>query len=530
VIVALSVREITREFLNIAGPISVRRDLLTVRALPPPRSLRDELRFIAFSNGIPSFRAFANSRHPVWDRDYDPNTHSYRAEYLNKKSNRLTISAFPGVDVIDTIDDPEPDQGGPDHQEDIIIKRLRVPEDTVAFDFAVTSSDGKFEKTASKPADARPKVINEAMPNQVWDWEVDVPGEDTYHISVRLRNKSGGGPKNTSVITLRDHLVVCLGDSCAAGEGNPDITGRVRFGIECDAATASMVAEKEAKKIGINKKINMLKRARWLEPLAHRSLRSGHARGTRSAEDRTAGRVITFVTFATSGAKIKEGLLEAQHPWQKPLGGQLEEARRTVGDRSVEALLLSIGGNDVGFAAGLEQLASDWQGGGLDKMVSETRRRIDELEGKFDDLAASIEEILNPRRVFITEYPTGLFDKKDPLGPLGRRAEGCGVFDSTAYMQVSAVDAHMIFELAHRLNDQVRSAAERHDGWTYIDGINEGFAGHGYCEDDTFWIGAEQSCRGQGDFEGTMHPNFNGHGVYEQCVADELRRHFLEVE
>lgn len=182
------------------------------------------------SNGIPSFRAFVNSRHPVWDRDYDPNTHSYRAEYLNK-SNRLTISAFPGVDVVETIDDPEPDQGGPEHQEDIILKRLKVPADTVAFDFAVTSSDGNFERTASKPADARPKVINEAMPNQAWDWEVDVPGEAIYTISVRLRNKSGGGPKNTSVITLRHHLVVCLGDSIAAGQGNPEITGRVRFEV-----------------------------------------------------------------------------------------------------------------------------------------------------------------------------------------------------------------------------------------------------------------------------------------------------------
>lgn len=280
-----------------------------------------------------------------------------------------------------------------------------------------------------------------------------------------------------------------------------------------------------------NTKIKMLRSARWLEPLAHRSLWSGHARGTRSAEDSTAGRVITFVTFATSGAKIDEGLLEAQHPsWQDV--GQIEEAHRTVGDRSIDALLLSIGGNDVGFASGLEQLASDWRGGGLDKMVRDTRQRIDDLEGKFDDLATRIESILDPRRVFITEYPTGMFDKKDPLGPLGRRAEGCGVFDTTAYMQVSAVDAAMIFELAHRLNDQVRFAADRHadKGWTYIDGISEGFAGHGYCEDDTFWIGAENSCRNQGNFEGTMHPNFSGHGVYEQCVADALRRHFLEED
>ncbi len=45
---ALSVREITREVLNITGPISVRRDLFTIRDLPPTRSVRDALTFLAF--------------------------------------------------------------------------------------------------------------------------------------------------------------------------------------------------------------------------------------------------------------------------------------------------------------------------------------------------------------------------------------------------------------------------------------------------------------------------------------------------
>lgn len=46
VTVALSVRTIARECLNIAEVISVREDILTLRTVPPPRSLRKELNFI----------------------------------------------------------------------------------------------------------------------------------------------------------------------------------------------------------------------------------------------------------------------------------------------------------------------------------------------------------------------------------------------------------------------------------------------------------------------------------------------------
>lgn len=42
----LSTLAISRDCLNIEGPVSVQRDILVVRDLPLPRSLRDELRFI----------------------------------------------------------------------------------------------------------------------------------------------------------------------------------------------------------------------------------------------------------------------------------------------------------------------------------------------------------------------------------------------------------------------------------------------------------------------------------------------------
>jgi hypothetical protein len=44
--VTLSLRAIAQDCLGITGEVSVRRDILVRRAHPPPRSLRDELRFV----------------------------------------------------------------------------------------------------------------------------------------------------------------------------------------------------------------------------------------------------------------------------------------------------------------------------------------------------------------------------------------------------------------------------------------------------------------------------------------------------
>ncbi len=65
-----------------------------------------------------------------------------------------------------------------------------------------------------------------------------------------------------------------------------------------------------------------------------------------------------------------------------------------------------------------------------------------------------------------------------------------------------------------------------------IDGIKEAFAGHGYCATPdprrpggatdrrgSYFVSAEQSCRDQGDFEGTMHPNEHGHEMYAERIV-----------
>lgn len=79
--------------------------------------------------------------------------------------------------------------------------------------------------------------------------------------------------------------------------------------------------------------------------------------------------------------------------------------------------------------------------------------------------------------------------------------------------------------LNRTLKDAVEEAAEEYD-WTFVDGIAEGFRGHGYCRsrNERYFVTASESCTRQGDFNGIMHPNQSGHRVYRDQIAAAIRR------
>ena len=129
----------------------------------------------------------------------------------------------------------------------------------------------------------------------------------------------------------------------------------------------------------------------------------------------------------------------------------------------------------------------------------------------------------------INEYPTVLFERMDAAGdPID--GGGCGIF-SGPDMGLSLDDWRAIKKIGIELNELIREVAAS-NGWILIDGIAERFAGHGYCATadprrpgggtnrrGSYFVSAEQSCRDQGDFEGTMHPNEYGHEVYAERIA-----------
>lgn len=283
------------------------------------------------------------------------------------------------------------------------------------------------------------------------------------------------------------------------------------------------------------------RKARWISKYAYRSYRSGPSLAAREAEHESFDYAerITFLSFARSGSEVEKGLLGPRalsginsDTWIGNIG-QIEEVRKATSGRSIDALVISIGGNDAGFAGALTDLVmnDNFILGGKD---AAERRKIEknavhriktELPAYFDSLKQAIDTQLRPRKVFITEYPSGLFTKFDDNGQVIDDRPG-GIYDSWFDLDLTKEDGKAVRRLGEQLNQLIRAKAE-YFGWIYVSGIDQGFAGHGYSAQRPYIVGAEESCRTQGDFEGMMHPNKDGHNIYRDCIARALRKHMI---
>jgi hypothetical protein len=360
-----------------------------------------------------------------------------------------------------------------------------------------------------------------------------------------------------ATLVLEDLLVVSIGDSAASGQGNPDVPGSPE-GFDIDApwwvwfipGAALYLITKEAFDWASNQlkrnlttisragglTIDMDPKPVWLEPFAYRSLRSGHAHAAKLIEDRAKGTVVTFLPFGRTGSEIPEGLIGPRTSNGRRIDqwvgnvGQIEEVARTVGTRQIDALLIYIGVNDMGVAASLKELVagdSPILGSGDPtqtrlRVKAEGERKLAELPSKFRDLADAL-KVLNVRQVYLTEYPTGLFDDKN-----GNDAAGCGLF-SGPQLNLSRRDAELIKDLAEQLNKVLKNAAKEH-GWVYVSGVATAFKGHGYCTGGRrYFVQAEESLVLQGDTEGTIHPNPVGHTKVAALVAKSVQKNTVDA-
>ena len=330
-----------------------------------------------------------------------------------------------------------------------------------------------------------------------------------YKIELTVTDRNGQQATYTEVIKVKDLLIVLIGDSNASGEGNPTEKGEqpTHSKINCSYSLTAYLANNEGEEFDAHG-------ATWLEPFAHRSLKSGLARAALALDKRDPHTSVTFLTFATSGASINKGLLSRQKSWQTT--GQIEEARRAVNGRQIDLLMMSIGVNDLEFSKVLADLT------GHDKSTSQVVREIEDrlrqMPDKLIALDKAIKAKLKPRKTLITEYPTRLFDNAD--GTIG---SGCDLFDPPAMTGLSRGDAIKIVEKGKELNLTLKSMGGGF-GWAYVGGIDNAFKGHGYCTGSKtrYFVKAEESCKNQGDLKGTAHPNSKGHWAIRKQVLEVL--------
>lgn len=431
----------------------------------------------------------AESRHPEDQKAYDPEQHVYQAAYVQPSGWRLSVTATlpPAVD---------------------------------GWQWEVVETEGQFRESGPFPDEGE------------LTFQVPHPGQ--YELTVKAQAADGRVYTAGHRFHLRDYLIAAVGDSYFCGEGTPDMPGKphpVADVLACNLATFTKFLIEKA-----DLQIPMAQEPVWQEKKAHRSYKSAPSQVARVLQDEAAAQVITLLNFARSGSSIQEGLLDPMPRDDWTTLGQIEELKRTAGERPIDALLISTGGNDIHFPDRLMDLirgdfllmeggGSWWGNDALNRREEweEAQKALALLPQRFEQLAEAV-AALHARHVFLTQYPTAHFDAVNEAGEVVTWS-GCGIFDGPD-MDIDEKDAALIKESGQTLNEALRRAAEKY-GWIYVDGIADGFAGHGRCAEEKFFYSAEESCHRQGDFRGTMHPNEKGIQVYVRCLEEALRKHLF---
>ena len=189
----------------------------------------------------------------------------------------------------------------------------------------------------------------------------------------------GTAQRVATEIAVRDLLIAGLGDSIAAGEGDPDQAVQLgggfcfrRFGggqyyrpgragftgdRSCEITPASEAAANDWARHG----------ARWMSPACHRSLYSYQVRTALAIAIEQPHVAVTFLPLACSGASIETGMFGSQSFDDCPTTvdscsgsapAQFSELKRLMDQvhkqephRTLDMILLTIGANDVNFAA-----------------------------------------------------------------------------------------------------------------------------------------------------------------------------------
>jgi len=323
--------------------------------------------------------------------------------------------------------------------------------------------------------------------------------EGTYRVTLDVQAALGWGTATARLerdVAVEDLLVVAIGDSYASGDGSPE---RPREASGQEAVWGDAPGD-----VG----------AQAAHAAAHRSTAAWAAWAALALERSDPATSVTFVSVAATGARVSRGLLPAAGGVAEP--GQLDQVAALVGERTIDALLVSVGGNDVGFARIVRGLVDadpqadpvcyevdlenvwrsatdgDWNRGsalrfslpaGLGCRETEESGRpilpgLEGLPARLDELAAAIEATLDAPEVYLMEYadPTGGADGGRCPEIAGDLTPPFGFHEIDTAEQEAAVA-----RVLAPLNRVLEEAASRH-GWEFVGGVAEAFAaGHGYC-------------------------------------------------
>jgi PKD repeat protein len=339
-----------------------------------------------------------------------------------------------------------------------------------------------------------------------------------------------------------------------------------------DTATAAQEAAQASADIALGKL-----RPVWRDTRCHRSAISGQVRAAVELEKADPRTSVTLVHLACSGATVNDGLLGpyagVENPTPQDIPPQIDQAAALTAGRDIDGLVISIGGNDVKFSSIIKScikeepcyeppfapdpasqeivnaICSPLTGGPalIAPQLQHPFNRcadffsslptgdasqffaggIAELAGLYGKLQAAIrDELPNlpAGRVYLTEYPDATHDDAgnlcgyDPRTPLAEQLANLPGVTLPETLWASTV-------VEGGLRDAMRTAASASD-WHFVDGIFDAFSTHGYCADQHWLVRLTQTFGIQGNVDGAVHPNADGHAVYRDRIASSLTRDF----
>jgi lysophospholipase L1-like esterase len=299
----------------------------------------------------------------------------------------------------------------------------------------------------------------------------------------------------------RRRLIVAIGDSFTSGEGNPD-----RGGLYVPQRDASGAV------IGVA----TLRRARWQDRRCHRSAIAAPVLAARAIAD---GRThLTLVHLACTGAHVRDGLLEpgggarsqllldGAAQISSPAPAQVALTRRAVGRRHVDAVLVGIGGNELGFSQLVRTCATSDRC--QDALAPAIPARLAALDSDLAALGVAMGPIATRRRVVLVPYPDVVTGGRGSCA-----APELGLDPEESEWSARAIGA---------LNGTLRRVAKR-ERWRFAGAAARALAGHGLCDSRPWSVSLAASVARQGSETGTLHPNPSGQGALALAVARSLR-------
>jgi lysophospholipase L1-like esterase len=361
---------------------------------------------------------------------------------------------------------------------------------------------GKVIKTTKSAPLSRKKCVT----------QVTLP-EGNYTLTLEVQG--GGRTKSASLpATIKGLTIVSLGDSYASGEGNPRNVGAW---LQLRNPLSSFTPY-------------------WDEVGCRRSTRAAPAQAALALEKSDPQTPVTFVHVACTGATINNGVLGPQAEAGQSLS-QVDQVRRILGNQRIDAFILSIGGNDVGFTSILETCVlnsncplrpvTSGPLAGYASIQTGVQGQLAQMPAGYQAVANALKGLAPNAPVFITMYPD--ITRNSNGAPCTYLTMSQSDFawarntiltptPASSYPYTTLQGQNLSFPLTNgSLNAQIANTATL--GFQPVTGSwsasGDSAVGHGICAGSESWV---IPVNVNGNIHGAFHPNPTG----QQAIAGAL--------